>query len=68
MLAPSPSRGRPALIISNSKLLKTLKINNKAKIKAKSPKRLYTTALKAALLAAILLNQKLINKYEAKPT
>jgi len=36
--------------------------------KKKSPTLLQITALIADLLACILVNQKLINKYEQKPT
>jgi hypothetical protein len=43
-------------------------ITNKPRIKAKSPTLLITNAFNAALFACKRVNQKLISKYEHKPT
>jgi len=48
--------------------LKTLKITKIPKSKPKSPTRFTIKAFIAALLACILVNQKLIKRYEHKPT
>jgi len=54
--------------ILKSKDLNKKNIVNKPKLKLKSPILFTIIAFRAALLACILVYQKLINKYEAKPT
>ena len=60
--------GNKLKIKRKSVVLKIKKINTIEKKKITSEIRFIIIAFKAALLANIRVNQKLINKYELKPT
>jgi hypothetical protein len=61
-------KGTITNIVERSKVLKKKKVNSIPISKPKSPTRLKINAFRAALFACIRVNQKLISKYEHKPT
>jgi len=64
----SIKNGNNANTVKKSTVPRNRKIKNIPIASPQSPMRFTTIALKADLLACTLVNQKLINKYEDKPT